>query len=543
MRWLTLSILSGLLFALGFPTMPFTPLLFVAFVPLLMIEDEISSDNMLKHKGRTIMGFAYITFVIWNIISTFWVANTAFVAGIIAIWLNSWFMTLPVWLFHKTKRAITNKKWIYLSFITYWLTWEYIHLRWEISWTWLNLGNAFSQYPSWIQWYEWTGVFGGSLWILLLNVLLFCVLFYKKESIKDILKNNTKQLTLCGALIIVPIMVSMIWYNFENDNNTKNVEVAIVQPNYEPHYEKFDVPEDIQLKKFISLSTQVLTDTTSFLVFPETSFNGGEIKLLSNSFELRSLKEMISKYPQCALITGIDAYHIFGASEDRDSPYIRVSNRGGEIVEWESYNAAIDIDTSALDSSQVYLKSKLVPGAEFLPYRKIFFFLKPLVEKLGGSLSGLAMQQERSIFKHKNVGVAPIICYESVYGEYVTGYVKNGANLLFIMTNDGWWDNTPGHLQHLQFASLRAIENRRWIARSANTGISCFVNSRGDILKPTKYGMDASEKMNLPIHNEKTLYSKWGDWIGRFGVLFTLLFLLALMRKLIESYLYRKIQL
>ena len=143
----------------------------------------------------------------------------------------------------------------------------------------------------------------------------------------------------------------------------------------------------------------------------------------------------------------------------------------------------------------------------------------------------LDSQKERSAFKASDLGVAPVICYESVFGEYTTGYVKNGANALFIVTNDGWWDNTAGHKQHLLFASLRAIETRRPIARSANTGISCLINQRGDILQPTEYDEAATVKGTLLFNDTITFYVRYGDLIGRLAGFISILLLLNVIAK------------
>ena len=147
---------------------------------------------------------------------------------------------------------------------------------------------------------------------------------------------------------------------------------------------------------------------------------------------------------------------------------------------------------------------------------------------LGGTVAMKTTQEEREVlYFEDSLGTAPIICYESVYGEYVTGYVENGANFLSIITNDAWWGDTQGHQQHLSYASLRAIENRRYVARSANTGISAIINSRGDILKTLSYEERGSISGRVGIQNELTFYSKYGDYLARiaqFLALFIFLF-------------------
>jgi apolipoprotein N-acyltransferase len=153
---------------------------------------------------------------------------------------------------------------------------------------------------------------------------------------------------------------------------------------------------------------------------------------------------------------------------------------------------------------------------------------------MGGTSGSLGTQEERTVFfdaTHK-VMIAPIICYESIFGEFVSEYVKNGASLIFIITNDGWWKDTPGYKQHFSYGRMRAIETRRCIARSANTGISCFINQRGDILQPTEWWKDAVIKGSLQINTEETFYVKLGDVIGRtsfyLSILLVVLSLIAL---------------
>ena len=173
------------------------------------------------------------------------------------------------------------------------------------------------------------------------------------------------------------------------------------------------------------------------------------------------------------MITGVGAYRFYKDGEPHSKAVRALVRPGSEdTTYYEAYNAAIQFE-NGVDSFQLYKKSIFVPGAEFMPFRSVFWFLKPFVDKLGGTMACYGDQEERTPFtSKKGISVAPAICYESVFGEYMTGYIRNGAQAIFIMTNDGWWDNTAGHKQHLKFASLRAIETRRSIARAANTGIS-----------------------------------------------------------------------
>jgi len=525
-RWILLSTSSGIFLSIGFPPLPLTPIMFIAFVPLLMMESEIAGE---QKSVRKIWFYSYNTFVVWNILTTFWVANTAFVAGIVAIWLNSFFMTWPIIAFHLSKKYIPRLAG--LAFIVFWISFEILHLNWELTWPWLNLGNAFAQFPSWIQWYEYTGTLGGTLWILAVNLLIFNLLQKRKT---ENWNGGMVEYWKIGGLLMVPIIISMLIY-FTYEDKGKANEVVVVQPNFEPHYEKFNTPEKIQLNRFIELAEEKITDKTEYLVFPETSFGLVEISNFKIYPEIRKLREFLKKYPKLKIVTGVNSYKRFKKGEP-ETPFMRESYRkNGDTVRWELYNGAIQITADDSEEIQHYKKSKLVPGAEFLPYRNLFFFFEPLVKKLGGSLSGHGMQEERTNLNSPTGKVAPVICYESVYGDYHTGYIKNGAEAVFIMTNDGWWDKTAGHRQHLKFASLRAIETRKSIARSANTGISAFLNQRGDILQPTKYDEPIAIRSEILFNDEKTFYVKWGDFIGRLSVLTALLLILNVLVKIWKS--------
>ena len=146
---------------------------------------------------------------------------------------------------------------------------------------------------------------------------------------------------------------------------------------------------------------------------------------------------------------------------------------------------------------------------------------------LGGTVASLGTDKERVAFSNPyNKGkIAPIICYESIYGEFVTEYVKKGANFLAIVTNDSWWGVTEGHKQLLSYAKLRAIETRREIARSANSGISAHINAKGEVLEDTFYGDKTALFAKVNLYDKETFYVKAGDLLTRFSI-FSLGFLL-----------------
>lgn len=510
-RWLGLSTLSGVLFALGFPPLPFTFLLFIAWIPLLMVESELTAAGG-PRTGRAVFKYAYHSFIVWNILTTFWLANASFLAGVFAIAANALLMSIPFSLFHWCRKFIPRLS--YLLLAAFWLCFEYLHLRWELSWPWLSLGNAFGEFPSWVQWYEYTGVLGGSLWILLVNILLW-----------------TRRFSVAGAALAVPLIVSLAIYYTYKEAGSDPIEVVAVQPNYEPHYEKFQTPELEQLSRFIALADSTVTADTRYVIFPETSFGPIRDEEIGLESVTRRLQAWADQHPGLTVLTGLTLFHVFEGGEAH-SPHVREFRRKEEVMYYEAFNGATQFEAGAREYP-IYKKSKLVPGPESFPYSRFVFFLKPIVDKMGGSVAGLATQPKRSILKglhgHR---VAPIICYESVFGEYHTGYIRVGAQFGAIITNDGWWDKTAGHRQHLRLASLRAIETRRDIARSANTGISAFINQRGDILQPAQYGEAGAIRGMVRPSDRITFYVRWGDLIGRIALFLALILVLnSVVRK------------
>ncbi len=522
MGWATLS---GVLLWLGFPMSPLTPVMFIAFVPLLMVEEAVLREKDTTNK-KAVFKYSYHAFMVWNILTTFWVGNTAFIAGVVAMAMNTLFMTIPVIAYHQTRQKQGDHWTSFAAFAAYWITFEFIHQQWELSWPWLTLGNAFARYPSWVQWYEYTGAFGGSLWILSINLLLFHVLKNRNAILPSWDRRLAGKAAWPVLLVIVPLSLSLLIYHTYQEKTVATAETVVVQPNFEPHYEKFDIPESMQMKRFLDLSSQALTPESDYLVFPETSFDGINTRAMDSDPVVENLRGFISRYPRLHLVTGISGYHIYAPGEDHSAPWVRERIRYRDTLYYEGYNAAIELKADT-DSVPLYKKSKLVPGAEILPFRRLFFFLKPLVDKLGGSMEGFGRQRERGVFGP----VAPVICYESVYGGYMSGYIRHGAQVIFIITNDGWWDRTPGHLQHLAFARLRALEFRRDIARSANTGISCFINQRGDISQPLPYGEAGVAKGMIHLNDSMTFYARWGDYIAWLAVMATIgLVIMALLK-------------
>lgn len=513
-----LSTLTGLGLYVAWPTVNASFLLFFSYIPLLFLEDRTSNQ---AKSTLSLIFYCYLSFFIWNALTTWWVWNASPGGSVAAITLNTLLMTIPFMGFHFIKQKL-GRITGYLSLIVFWLTFEYIHLKWELTWPWLTLGNGFSQSIHWIQWYEYTGHLGGSLWVLLANVLFFhwikyIIQAYQKNTLN--VRFVIRKSILPIACITIPIIFSNILFKGYQEIEDP-VEVLIVQPNIDPYTEKFSGLSDLeQMQKMIRLTNQKITPNTQYIVYPETAIpNGYWEDNLKKVSPITMLYAMLQKYPKASLITGISTYRKYDTKATETAR--KFSNGEGY---YDGFNTAIQLNKN-LDIP-LYHKSKLVPGVERMPYPGLFGFLNHFAIDLGGIVGSLGVQKERVTFTSSNstASVGPVICYESVFGEFVGDYVLKGSNILFIITNDAWWGNTEGHRQHCSYASIRAIEHRRSFARSANTGISCFINQKGEIQQATQYAEDAAILQNINLNNHQTFYTKHGDYIGRLACFISVL--------------------
>lgn len=530
-----LAILSSILLSLPWYSQFSGLIILIAFVPLLFIEDYIYETRE-KNKPFILIGYSTLTFAIWNILTTYWIHNAAFIGVVAAVIVNTFLMTITFWMFHFTKRKLGPKIGRY-ALLVYWIGFEHFYLNAEISWPWLNLGNAFAKDIKLIQWYEYTGTLGGTFWIIIVNILCFNILkaFIHSKNIKALIP----RVLIFFSIIIIPIMISLsIFKNYEEKG--ENYNIAVLQPNIDPYNEKFGGLSSLeQLKIIMNLADSITDENTNYVIGPETALdNSIWLNSLESNYSIRVIKDFVNKNPKANFVIGVDCYKRF-SPEEKLSVTARYWKR--ENFYYDAYNSAIQIDTS--DYIPTYHKSKLVVGVEKMPYPKLFKLLENVILDLGGTTGSRATQNYRGTFKNtkSDIRIAPVICYESIYGDYVTDYIKNGANFIFVITNDGWWGNTPGFKQHLTYSSLRAIETRRSIARSANTGISAFINQRGEILNRTEWWVRDTIKNTIKANTEITFYVKYGDYLGRLaGFLTVFIFLYAIVQNILNKSIIKK---
>jgi apolipoprotein N-acyltransferase len=327
-------------------------------------------------------------------------------------------------------------------------------------------------------------------------------------------------------VVLIPAGLSLRRYFTIKPAETTAQEALIIQPNTDPYTEKFTVPFDIQLRKVIDMARSETTEKTAWIITSETTVDDPvNLDSLDRDKYIGMIRDLAGRYPWVSVVTGMVSYRIYPDQPDPPTRSARKTDNSGSY--YDHFNSALKIDTGS--TIEVYHKSKLVPGIEMQFANGPGKIISLILPYLGGTKWGYGMQEERTCFNHGILSqkIAPVICYESVFGSFVTGYVKNGAEALFIITNDGWWKNTGGYRQHLYYSSLRAIETRRPVARAANTGISCITDIRGKRVKESDWWSPAIIRGEITPETRITPYVRHGDWLMRISALFSAILLFA----------------
>lgn len=488
--------------------------LFAAFVPLLWIS---ASYDATRRSWWRVFGWATLTFALWNGLTIWWIWNATPV-GPFAATLASTTLNMIAFMLYHTVSKKAPKSLAYTLLVAAWIATEYWYTVGEFSWPWLILGNGFSHDVRLVQWYEYTGVFGGSLWVLLVNILLFEALHAPRRPGRWI---------VTSIVLFVPMVISGIRYATYRQPDDGTIRVSVVQPNVDC-YDKFNGRADWQERNIVDLVAQVPADA-QFIVLPETAVPGyywepglGPAKFLSGiagPFWNELADSLRTRHPGALLVTGANTNRAYApgmqtatARRDRDGGW------------YDHFNTAVGLDSAG--HLQLHHKGRLVIGVEKTPLPWLFEWLDFLVIDLGGTLGQLGVGQQGTAFAHAGTKVGPAICYEGLYGDFFGDFARNGAQAMFIISNDGWWGDTPGYRHLFSISRLRAVEHRRAIARAANTGISGFIDPRGDVAETLGWDRRGVLTDTLRLNASETFYTRYGDYLGRIAQYVMLLCLL-----------------
>ena len=519
--WL-LAIGFGVVMSLPFLIPHIGLLSLVGFLPLFQL-DRILREKKIRHP----FWYYYTAFLVFNVLTTFWIWFVSPAGAIAALLLNALQMAAVFavgrWggrvIRKYESRPLAADAASLLFFTLTWLAWEHVYFNIELSWPWLCLGNAFLYSTRLVQWYEVLGAVGGSAWILLCNTALFLLLSATTR------KQRGWCIAAAATLVTVPILCSEIRYATYRESEDP-MEVVVIQPNVDPFRKYGVIPQSDLDRRLVELMEREVTPQTRLVITPETFTFDVSSDQPEESSSIRTFQSFLSGHPGTGLLLGALTYRTYEAAS-KPTRSARSSGNGRWI---DFFNTAM-----VLDSGQVYgqyYKSKLVPGVEIIPYENAIPFLGRIVKQFGGSSSSYGTQDEmEAIPSGDGTKVGAMICYESVYGDWSRIATKKGAGLLAVMTNDGWWGDTPGYRQHFHYARLRAIENRRDVVQAANTGISGIIDQRGDVRQKTGWWVETAFRATVNRNDAQTPFVRHGDRVGRWACysFLTLLFALLLM--------------
>ena len=501
----------------------------IAFVPLLCAERLASISGK-----KRFFWWYFAAFLAFHLLTTWWVCKATVGGGLFAAVFNTLIASAIFALFRAGRKRF-NGIVPYILLAASWIAWERFNLvHAQLSWPWLILGNAFGRSVTLVQWYEITGALGGSLWVWLSNIALFSLMVSLSDGRwwRWNLKARGAAIAATVLVILGPIAFSEIRYaTYEERSDAGTLDVVLAQSNFDPWHKLHYTPQSEQNAQVIGLfeehlSARPASDSLLLMLIPESFSSDIWMNDPSTSPTWKSFSSLVASQPNANLIFGASTHEAFYTA----APPSRLARQMRDGSWYLSYNTAFITDGEQYTDHRN--KCKLVVGAESTPYPSIFV---PIDDWIGGVMGRCVPDRYARSFELRGKGeddrrvrTGVAICYESIYPELCKEYVDDGAQLLTVITNDGWWGDTPGYRQHFSYSRLRAIELRRDVARCANTGISGFINQRGDVVSQSGWWVPDVLESKVNLSSEKTFFATYGDIVGRVCT-FVCLMLLALL--------------
>lgn len=485
---------------------------------------------------------SYLTFFVFNLITIYWVGSWQtgtdpflMISGAVLLFFNPLLFLIPTTLYYFAKKNISEKTALFL-FPFFWLTYEYIYTLTDISFPWLTLGSGISKFNVFIQSADIIGAFGLSVIVVYINVFIYLAIKYYK--------NKPRRSAVYTLVTILIFSFSMLYGVYKKSTfkiSPRKIKVGLIQPNLNP-WKKWETNKLNELKnEYLSLSQEAVDKGAKLLIWPETA-----LPVYLNTPGYSKTKNDIKKFlikTKTFLLTGMPDIKYFNKN-DRIPPDVKVTGNGR--IKYATYNGVLGFSYNS-NVVQHYGKMKLVPFGEKVPFVNTFKFLGDIFS-WGVGLGGWNEGQDTTVFvfnkniesdstsktdNQDSVKISSPICYESVYPIFITAFVRKGAQLITIVTNDSWYGKSSGPYQHKEISVLRAIENRRYLVRAANGGISTIITPLGITVKETKLFTKDVLVGEVSLQSDLTFYTKHPLIIPLFAVLISLIILLlALFKKI-----------
>ena len=500
-EWLML-ILSGIILGISFPPFPFpfTLLIFIGLIPYFIV---IKRRLSLASISRATFLFSFF----FSVTTIYWVGSWQSEAdpflmmggGALLLAYPS-VMLIPSTLYYLAKKVFPKFDALWL-FPIFWVTLEYLLTLTDLRFPWLLLGHGLAKFNLFIQGADIIGTNGLSLVVAYINVLLFKSFFEKKENEKIRLKP-----VLITSIIFLCMLIYGVYKVSSFKISDKKIKVGIVQPDLNP-WDKWATGNlgDL-LNLYLGLSQKCVAEGAELILWPETALPvyafGGAYPVVENSiFNFLDSNNV-------SLLTGMPdiIYHSDLNNLPDDAKFSQQGN-----YYYRTYNAMLRLNAGSREI-QRYGKTKLVPLGERVPFVDQFAFLGDII-KWGVGITGWNVGRDTTVFnvfqnRIDTIRISGLVCYESIFPDFVSAFVQKGAELITVVTNDSWYGKSSGPYQHKDFAMLRAVENRRSVVRCANGGVSCIINAKGEILSETELYTKTTLVGEVPLQTEKTFYSK-----------------------------------
>jgi apolipoprotein N-acyltransferase len=480
-RDILLSLLSGVLLILSFPNFDLEFLVWFALVPLFY---------SIEGKGRFHgfrLGFltgliSFLGILYWIIVAVHTYGTVPLIPSALILLLLVVYLALFIGAFTFLIRLIQIRSGLQTILFTplLWVALEYLRSFLLTGFPWANLG--YSQYLNlpFIQMADITGAYGLSSVIVLVNATLFCLLRQWRKRTFPLKEAVITVVILLVFLIYGYLKISMVDRQTAQD---PQLSIGLVQGNIDQSIKWDESFQKETLKIYERLSFKVVEGKPDLIIWPETATPF----FFQDAKEYQPLVFDIPKKTNAFLLFGSPSYKVQkGKVNHYNSAYL--VSRAGEVV-------------------GKYDKIHLVPFGEYVPLQDLLFFIGSLGEGIGDFKSG----KEIFNFSLPQGKFGVLICFEIIFPDLSRRFVKEGANFLVTITNDAWFGRTSAPYQHFSIATLRAVENRVFVARAANTGITGFIDPKGKIVK--QGGIFTEEAMNgmIRLSSRKTFYTLYGD--------------------------------
>jgi apolipoprotein N-acyltransferase len=509
-----LAVISGLLLGFSFPPSPFYSLAYVAFIPLFYLFSCLKSY-------KQIAVYLYLFLLVFHIVTVYWTGGFVvgkdiwmMIAGGAVLFIHPMFFLPFIVLFFFVKKRLGFVPGL-IAFALFWTSFEYLHSLGEYSFPWLTIGNSQAYDLNRIQIIEYSSIYGLTLLIFAFNILSF-ILLRKITDSSWTLRSFSVSVTLIILVIIYfgPAVYGKWIIEKEKIETKRSVRVGIIQPNIDP-WDKWGGGSREKWNSYLFQINTLIDETKiaarskpDIVFWPETAIPF-HILVPKYSTYLSEIQLLIDSL-NLPVFTGLPTIEYF----DSLSAPATAQNIYGTNTYVESYNSTA-LFQPGCPPGPVHRKSILVPFAERIPYAETFrFLIEPLKWNVGISSwgkGGDTLIYTVPLNNKDSIKFSGMICYESAYPNYVKEFVKRGAEFLIVVTNDSWWGKTSGAYQHASFASLRAVETRRWVIQCANGGISLIVDPTGTPYMTTDLYSKTQFVGNIFLRSNMTFYVNHGD--------------------------------